>query len=85
MKRLALLILLCPAASLHAAGDGVKVTAETVFNIGQFPVTNSMVTSWIVSLLLVFSIKLLVGRPQLIPGKGQLILESLIPFLTSNS
>ena len=78
MKRLALLILLCPFTALNAAGDGVKVTAETVFSIGQFPVTNSMVTSWIVSLLLVFSIKLLVGRPQLIPGKGQLILESLI-------
>jgi len=78
VNRLALLILLCPFTALNAAGDGVKVTAETVFSIGQFPVTNSMVTSWIVSLLLVFSIKLLVGRPQLIPGKGQLILESLI-------
>ena len=53
MKRLALLILLCPFTALNAAGDGVKVTAETVFSIGQFPVTNSMVTSWIVSLLLV--------------------------------
>ena len=78
MKRLALIILLCPVASLYAAGDAVKVTADTVFSIGQFPVTNSMVTSWIVSLLLVFSIKLLVGRPQLIPGKGQLVLESII-------
>ena len=78
MKRLVLLILLCPSASLHAAGGGVKVTAETVFHIGQFPITNSMITSWVVSLLLVFFIKFLVGRPQLIPTKGQLIVESVI-------
>ena len=78
MKRLVLLILLCPSASLHAAGGGVKVTAETVFHIGQFPITNSMITSWVVSLLLVFFIKFLVGRPQLIPTKGQLVVESVI-------
>lgn len=78
MKRLALLILLCPFASLNAAGGGVSVTAETVFHLGQLPITNSMVTSWVVSLGLVLLIKLLVGRPQLIPTKGQLVVESVI-------
>ena len=63
---------------VEGAGDGVKVTAEKVFSFGNFPITNSMVTSWVISLFLVLFVKLLVGKPQLIPTKGQLILESVI-------
>ncbi len=79
MKSLAKLILfLSPLGSLHAAGDGVKVTADQITSIGGLPISNSMVTSWIISLLLIIFIKVLVGKPQLIPSKGQLILESVI-------
>ena len=79
MKSLANLILfLSPLGSLHAAGDGVKVTADQITSIGGLPISNSMVTSWIISLLLIIFIKVLVGKPQLIPSKGQLILESVI-------
>ena len=79
MKSLAKLILyLSPLGSLHAAGDGVKVTADRITSIGGLPISNSMVTSWIISLLLIIFIKVLVGKPQLIPSKGQLILESVI-------
>ncbi|MEK9773294.1 MAG: F0F1 ATP synthase subunit A [Opitutae bacterium] len=79
MKRLAKLILLAlPLTYVHGAGDGVKVTAEKVFTLGNYPITNSMITSWVVSLLLVLFVKILVGKPQLIPTKGQLILESVI-------
>ena len=79
MKPLAKLILfLSPLGSLHAAGDGVKVTADRITSIGGLPISNSMVTSWIISLLLIIFIKVLVGKPQLIPSKGQLILESVI-------
>lgn len=79
MKRLAKLILLAlPLTYVHGAGDGVKVTAEKVFTLGNFPITNSMITSWVISLLLVLFVKILVGKPQLIPTKGQLILESVI-------
>lgn len=67
-----------PLCVVHGAGDGVKVIAEEVFTIGSFPVTNSMVTSWIVSLILISIIKILVGTPQLVPTKGQLVLESMI-------
>ena len=63
---------------VEGAGDGVKVTAEKVFSFGNFPITNSMVTSWVISLFLVLFVKILVGKPQLIPSKGQLILESVI-------
>tara|TARA_B100002019_G_scaffold238781_1_gene214004 strand:- start:1384 stop:2250 length:867 start_codon:yes stop_codon:yes gene_type:complete len=79
VKRLANLILLSlPISLVEGAGDGVKVTAETVFTLGNLPVTNSMITSWIISLLLVVLVKIMVGKPQLIPTKGQLILESVI-------
>lgn len=67
-----------PLCVVHGAGDGVKVIAEEVFTIGSFPVTNSMITSWIVSLILISIIKILVGTPQLVPTKGQLVLESMI-------
>ena len=65
-------------SALNAAGDGVKVTADKITSIGGLPISNSMVTSWIISLLLIIFIKILVGKPQLIPTKGQLILESVI-------
>ena len=79
MRILAKLILFSlPLSYLNGAGDGVKVTAERVFNLGNFPITNSMITSWVISLLLVLFVKILVGKPQLIPSKSQLILESVI-------
>ncbi len=79
MRILANLILLSfPLTLVDAAGDGVKVTADRVTNIGFLPVTNSMVTSWVISILLIFLVKILVGKPQLIPTKGQLVLESVI-------
>ena len=79
MKSLAkLIVILSPYGTLHAAGDGVKVTADQITSVGGLPISNSMVTSWIISLLLIIFIKILVGKPQLIPTKGQLILESVI-------
>jgi F-type H+-transporting ATPase subunit a len=79
VKSLAKLILfLSPLGTLYAAGDGVKVTADQITSIGGLPISNSMITSWIISLLLIILIKVLVGKPQLIPTKGQLILESVI-------
>ena len=79
MKSLAkLIVILSPFSTLHAAGDGVKVTADQITSVGGLPISNSMVTSWIISLLLIIFIKILVGKPQLIPTKGQLILESVI-------
>ena len=79
MKSLAkLIVILSPYGTLHAAGDGVKVAADQITSVGGLPISNSMVTSWIISLLLIIFIKILVGKPQLIPTKGQLILESVI-------
>ena len=31
-----------------AAGEGVSLTADQAFLLGDFPVTNSMITSWVI-------------------------------------
>jgi F-type H+-transporting ATPase subunit a len=61
-----------------AEGSGVETSAQALFRIGSLPVTNSMVTSWVVALLLIIVIRLAIGRPKLIPGRGQAIVESLV-------
>jgi F-type H+-transporting ATPase subunit a len=66
---------------VFAAGDGVHLKAEQFLNIGGIPITNSMITSWFVSLLIIVLIKILVGSPQLIPSKGQIIVESVVSGL----
>ena len=64
-----------------ASGEGVSLVSEEIFKLGVFPVTNSMITSWIISIAIVIIVKLLVGRTSLIPSKGQLIVESAITSL----
>lgn len=66
---------------VFAAGNGVSLTSDELFRLGPLPVTNSMVTSWVVSLFIILLVKLMVGTPQLIPSKGQLIVESAIGSL----
>ena len=75
------IVFLFSSLQLFAAGDGVHLKAEQFFNIGVIPVTNSMVTSWFVSLLIIVIIKILVGSPQLVPSKGQIIVESIVSGL----
>jgi F-type H+-transporting ATPase subunit a len=64
-----------------ASSEGVSLVSEEIFKLGVFPVTNSMITSWIISIAIVIIVKLLVGRTSLIPSKGQLIVESAITSL----
>lgn len=61
-----------------AASGGVHQSAEQIADIQGFPITNSMVTSWVVSLILILFIRLTVGKPKLVPGKGQIVVESMI-------
>ena len=65
------------ATPLLGAGGGgehhsLSVAAEELFRIGPLPVTNSMVTAWVVCLFIVALIRWMVGKPQLIPTKGNL-------------
>ncbi|TVR47680.1 MAG: ATP synthase F0 subunit A [Puniceicoccaceae bacterium] len=47
----------------------------TVFGL---PITNSMVTTWVISLLLIIVVKVVGGRPTLVPSRGQAVLEGIV-------
>ena len=67
----------------YAAGGEVHLTADVLFYLGPFPVSNSMLTCWVISLSLILVLRLIGGQPKLIPGKGQLVLETIIGGLRS--
>jgi F-type H+-transporting ATPase subunit a len=84
VKKLAAFILsLAASASLFAnEGGGVDPSAAKVVDFGNgWSITNSMVTGWIVSALLVTLILWLVGKPKILPTKGQAVVEALIEGL----
>jgi F-type H+-transporting ATPase subunit a len=59
------------------AAEGVAPKAVEVIP----GVTNSMLTGWTVSALLVFFVLWLIGKPSIVPSKGQAVVESLIEAL----
>jgi F-type H+-transporting ATPase subunit a len=69
------------ASTAFAEGSGVSPYAYKLFEIGGLPVTNAMVTSWVVSLLLIYIVKAVVKKPKLIPEKGQIVVEAFVDGL----
>ena len=65
-------------ASDEESGKGISLEAEKLWSLGEFPVTNSMVTSWVVSLVIILTVRALVRKPALVPSRGQLIVESIV-------
>jgi len=91
-----LLLLIAPLAALAAPdagedGGGYEepAAAETVapyhyelFNVFGLPVTNSMATTWVISLMLILGIRLLIGRrASLVPNRGQAVIESGVEWI----
>lgn len=73
------LVLLATASSIFAAeAHGIASAAEPLFHVAGLPITNSIVTSWVVAAALVILIRFAVGRPQLVPSRGQAVVESLV-------
>jgi F-type H+-transporting ATPase subunit a len=63
---------------LVPSAQAMSPKATELTNIGGIPITNSMVTSWVLSALIILLIRYLVKKPQLIPTKGQYIVETLV-------
>ncbi len=61
-----------------AESKGVSSSAEALFQVGPLPITNSMVTSWLVALVLIIAIRLAIKRPTLIPSHSQAVVENLV-------
>lgn len=81
-KLLSLFALLGSATLAHAneegAHHGISAAAEPLFHVGPLPISNSMVTSWVVAAVLVLAIRLAVKKPQLVPTRGQALVETLV-------
>ena len=78
VKKAFLLILFSLPPTVYGAAGGVSLTAEVAFMLGDLPVTNSMITSWVISLLIILVIRALSGKTSLIPNRGQLFVESIV-------
>jgi F-type H+-transporting ATPase subunit a len=59
----------------------VELAAETLFHIGPIAVTNSMLTMFIVMGLIIIVFSTIARRAQLVPGRGQALVESIAEFL----
>jgi F-type H+-transporting ATPase subunit a len=64
-------------AMLLANSEGVSTTASDLFKLGPITVTNSILTTWLVSAVIIIAVQFLVGTPKLVPNKGQAIVEGL--------
>lgn len=64
-------------------GEGVAPKASLIVPLGDgtWGLTSSMLTGWTMSALLVLLVLWLVGKPKILPTKGQAVIESLIEAL----
>ena len=76
MRPLSLIGLLSPSF-VFANSEGVKQSATDLFSIGGVPISNSILTTWIIAILIIIGVRLAVGTPKLIPGKGQGVVEGM--------
>ena len=76
MRSLSLIGLFSPAL-VFASSEGVNPSAQDLFHIGGLPISNSIFTTWLIAALIIIAIRLAVGTPKLIPGKGQGVVEGM--------
>jgi len=76
MRPLFFLSLLAPAFVL-ASEEGVNPKATDLFELGGIPVSNSILTTWILTALIILAIRVLVGTPKIVPSKGQALVENM--------
>lgn len=80
IKKLASAVFVAGFANLALAE---KISAEKLFDVGGFPVTNAMLTTWIFAFVIImfFRFVLLRGGARLVPSKGQMVVESMVDGL----
>ncbi len=76
MRSLSLIGLFAPAF-VFANSEGVSPKATDLFTIAGYPISNSILTTWIIAALIIIAVRLAVGTPKLIPGKGQAVVEGM--------
>jgi F-type H+-transporting ATPase subunit a len=82
LKPLFAFFLFLAAGLTPLAAEGVDPSAAKLVDFGHgWVITNAMATGWAISALLVALVLWLVGRPSIVPSKGQAVVESLIEGL----
>lgn len=61
-----------------SGGALVSLQPYVLLEFLGLPVTNAMVTSWVISLLLILCVRLAIGRVTLIPARAQAVAEVII-------
>jgi F-type H+-transporting ATPase subunit a len=77
VKTLALSTLLIASGATAFAEGGHEAAASLKDFIGV-PVTNSILTSWIITIAIILVVRWMVGTPTLVPSRGQAILEEAL-------
>jgi len=77
MRPFYLIAALFSPAFVFANGDEVTPYAKKVFSIGHFEVTNSILTTWILAIIIIVAVRILVGTPGIIPSRGQALVENM--------
>jgi F-type H+-transporting ATPase subunit a len=72
---------LAPLRAAEAIPEGMPPKAPTVFHIGPFPVTNSMLVTWIVAVAVIAFAQYATRRMQDVPVGAQNFLELLVEGL----
>lgn len=67
--------------SLFAAEGGVSPRAYVLTEVFGLPITNSMVTTLVLSVLIVIVVRLMVGRISMVPTVGQSIIENMVEWI----
>jgi F-type H+-transporting ATPase subunit a len=63
---------------LLGSEGGVSPYAYHLFDVVGIGITNAMVMSWVISVLLIALVRWMVGSPQLIPTRSQALIEVLV-------
>ncbi len=68
--------------SFASEGEGVAPAAAKLVDFGNgWAITNSMMTGWVISALIVVAILYAVRKPQIFPTKSQAVFESMLEGL----
>ncbi len=65
------------APAAETGGSIISQKSETVFQVGPLPVTNAMISTWIVVAIIILVVRLTTWKVAEIPSKGQNLMEAI--------
>ena len=62
-----ILLFLIPGCVFASFGEAVSPKANILFDIFSLPVTNSMITTWVISLFIILIARFMIGKNAVVP------------------